>query len=448
MGGLHPGGGGRGMAHGAGRAARGEIGVAALLGESRGWLGGRPRVEPGAGIVVIGVVIGPSHLERIAAQRMGHMIEHPLDPQHALRPAEATIGGGALHIGLEPVAFDPQRRDVIGVVRVQHGAVGHRDRQILRPAAAGILQEIHRQQLALVIEPGAVINAEIMALAGDHHVVVAVIAHLGRPARRGGHHRAGDGQRVALALLAAKTAAHAPGFDPHGVHRQVQRMRHLVLDLGRVLGRAVHQQIAVFLRQRQRRLPFEIEMLLPAHLERAFDHVGRRLQRLRRIALFPDARAVLETGIGGERRVDAEDGLACLVGDMRLAHRLARGKVTGRGDQKHRLTDIVQRAVRQQRLVMQRGRAIAVRGQILRPPDAHHARRASHIGKVDFGDMARRDLREAKGQMQAARRHGNIVDIARLAGHMQRRRIMRQGSGDAHGRTSRTLVAAPRSSSR
>jgi hypothetical protein len=122
--------------------------------------------------------------------------------------------------------------------------------------------------------PDLIVDAEIVPLAGDDHVIVPVIAHLAGPPGVAGHHGAGDGQSVPLALLAAKAAAHSPHFDPHRMHGNVERMGDLVLDLGRVLGGAVHDHVAVVLRQDEARLAFEVEMLLPAHGERPFEAVG------------------------------------------------------------------------------------------------------------------------------------------------------------------------------
>ena len=75
-----------------------------------------------------------------------------------------------------------------------------------------------------------------MALAGDDHVVIAIIAHLAGPLRGARRHRAGDRQMVALTFLAAKAATHAPHLDAHVMQAQPQRLGHLVLDFAGVLG--------------------------------------------------------------------------------------------------------------------------------------------------------------------------------------------------------------------
>ena len=95
-----------------------------------------------------------------------------------------------------------------------------------------------------------------MALAGDHHIVIAVIAHFagltGLTRRNGTANR----QRVALAFLAAKTTTHAAHFTADRIHRHAQSISDLVLDFGGVLGRAVHNHIPAFLGQGEGCLAF------------------------------------------------------------------------------------------------------------------------------------------------------------------------------------------------
>jgi hypothetical protein len=64
-----------------------------------------------------------------------------------------------------------------------------------------------------------------------------------------------------------------------------ERVGDLVLDLGRVLGGGMHDHVAALLRQGERGLAFEVEMLLPADLDPALDHVGRARERRVHVAL-------------------------------------------------------------------------------------------------------------------------------------------------------------------
>ena len=313
----------------------------------------------GCGVVARGgaggrIVVASPQLDRIKTQIMGDVVHHPLNTDHALRAAKAAIGGGALQVGLQAVAFNADRGDRIGVVGVQHGAVRHRQRQILRPAAVHQMGEVDPQETPLGIEACAVGDAERMAFAGDDHVVVAVIAHLAGLACQARSNGAGNRQRIPLAFLAAKTAAHAPGLHPHGMHRQTNRLGHLVLYLGRVLGRGIDQHPAIFLRKGKGRLTFQIEMLLPAKLERAFHNVRCGSDGSCGIALLVDAGAFFEPAVCGKRLVQSQKRGFFGVLNLRLACRNAGRAVAGGNHKEQGLADITYRPIRQQRLIMVR----------------------------------------------------------------------------------------------
>ncbi|VDC25549.1 hypothetical protein PARPLA_02019 [Rhodobacteraceae bacterium THAF1] len=197
--------------------------------------GGRRRGQSPLGIRR--VEIRPAHRERVQPKPVCDLVHHAFDPDHTLRPTEAAKRCGRRGIGAQPVRVDARGGQVVGIVCVQHRAVGDGDRQVLAPAAAGELFEGDALHPASVIESHIVSDAEVVAFAGDDHVVVAVVTHFCGATGLRGDQCAGDGQGVALAFLATEPAAHAPHLDPHGVHRYAQRMRDLVLDLGRVLGR-------------------------------------------------------------------------------------------------------------------------------------------------------------------------------------------------------------------
>ena len=238
--------------------------------------------------------------------------------------------------------------------------------------------ELHPGQLALIVKPRTIEDAQIMALAGDHHVIVAVITHLGGPPGAGGHHGAGNGQRIALAFLAAKAAAHPPHLDPHRRHRQVQRMRHLVLNLGRVLGGGMDQEIPAFQRQGRRDLTFQIEMLLPAHLEPALYPMRGGVDGAGGIALGPDHRPILEPAVCGQRVIHGQDRRLGVIGDLGQTRGLARGQMVVGRDQKQRHAQIQHRAGGNHRLVMRRRAAIGDLVKIVGAIDRDHAGGGAH----------------------------------------------------------------------
>ena len=77
------------------------------------------------------VKVQKPHIQRLTANGMGNVIQHALHPHHPLRSAKAAVSGGALGVGAQPVAFDADIAQVIAIVGMQHGAVRHRQRQIL-----------------------------------------------------------------------------------------------------------------------------------------------------------------------------------------------------------------------------------------------------------------------------------------------------------------------------
>jgi len=150
---------------------------------------------------------------------------------------------------------------------MQHRPICYRQGQILRPTTAGILGEIDRRDPSCVVIAHIIVNAEIVALAGDYHIVVAVIAHLAGMSGQRCPDRTGHRKRVSLAFLAPKPTAHPADFHPHRMHRFADGMGNLVLYLGWVLGRGMDNHVPPFLRQGQCGLTLKIEMLLPAHFD-------------------------------------------------------------------------------------------------------------------------------------------------------------------------------------
>ena len=122
------------------------------------------------------VEIGLAHVERIEPERPRDVVEHPLDRDHALRSAEAAKGGVRDRVGLHAPGDDAGGRQIIGVVGMEHGAIVDRAGKIGGIAAARGQRDIERGEPALVIEAHLVVGAEIVPLAGETHVVVAVEA--------------------------------------------------------------------------------------------------------------------------------------------------------------------------------------------------------------------------------------------------------------------------------
>ena len=103
-----------------------------------------------------------------------------------------------------------------------------------------------------------------MALAGQREVVVAIEADLARLSRKPRGERRDRRPSAGLTLLAAEAAAHAAGL--HGDERvgDSKDAGDNVLGLGRVLRRSMDGHLIRLAGKGERRLAFEIEMLLTA----------------------------------------------------------------------------------------------------------------------------------------------------------------------------------------
>ena len=154
---------------------------------------------------------------------------------------------------------------------MEHRAVDDAERKVRRAAAARVEHDVVGADAARVVVADAPVGAKIVTLAGELEIVVAVEADL---ARRAGHARAERRDRrpgAGLALLAAEAAAHAPRLHGDEGVRQAEHARDDVLDLGRILRRAMHGHLARFAGDGERGLPLEIEMLLAADAEDALE---------------------------------------------------------------------------------------------------------------------------------------------------------------------------------
>ena len=167
---------------------------------------------------------------------MGNMLNHPFNSKHSLGPSEPAESSGRLRVGSQPLGPYPYCRNEIGVVCVQHCSVGYRKGQIARPPAPDELFEFDSEDSAAGVDSRLVVDPEIMALACRDEVVIAIKAHSARLAGQRGRRSASAGDRVGLAFLSAKPAAHPSDLDTHRIHRSTDGVGDLVLDFGGMLG--------------------------------------------------------------------------------------------------------------------------------------------------------------------------------------------------------------------
>ena len=210
------------------------------------------------------VEIGLAHVERVLARAAGDHLHQAFGKQHALRATEAAEGGVGDSVGAKPARGDARGGIEIGIIRMEHGAVADGIGKIRRIAAAGEKIDINTGDATLAVEACRVVDAEIMALAGQHHVLVAVEAAFGEATKEARGECGEAGPLRGLAFLAAEGAAHAAAFDRHHGGLHMQHVGDKVLDLRRVLRGAMHGDRTMLLRHGEAHLPFEVEMLLSA----------------------------------------------------------------------------------------------------------------------------------------------------------------------------------------
>ena len=306
---------------------------------------------------------------------------------------------------------------------------------------------------ALVVEADLVVDHEIVALAGDDHVVVAIRAGLGRTAGLLGDDGArgrrtgcleSPCRRMPPPMRRISTVTACEGYGQH--------LGHHVLDLGRVLGRGPDGDLVVLSRHGQGDLSFEVEMLLPADAHPTIEQAAR---------CGGDGglgvAAAQGERVGDERRRSAsplhgvEDGRQLRVLDVRQ-RRGAAGLVAGAGgDGEDRLADELDQVGRQQRLVVAVGRAdIVLARHVGRGEHAHDTFGRADRAQVDAGEPGMRLGAEAELDMQQTRRLRQVVDVERFTGDVAKGAVMGLGRvGPAldtvrHGRGSGRRRAASR----
>ena len=147
-------------------------------------------------------------------------------------------------------------------------------RQVRRVAAAGEVLDRVAPDAPLLVEADPPVAAEVVALAGEDEIVVAVEPQLAGPAGDARGERRDGRPLRRLALLAAEAAAHAAGLAGDVGVRDAEHAGDDMLHLGRMLRRGIDVDVAVLARDGERDLALEIEMLLPADAELALEPHG------------------------------------------------------------------------------------------------------------------------------------------------------------------------------
>lgn len=338
-------------------------------------------------------------------------------------------------MGLEAVREDLHRRQVVGVVGVEHRPIVDRQRQVgRRPAARGQLQR-NGGQPPLIVEADVVGGLEVMPLAGHDHVLVAIRTALGRAA---GLHRdqgGGGGEQRGLRLLAAEAFAHAADLHGDGGVWAIQHARDQVLDLAGMLGRRPDVDVAVLARRGQGHLALEVEVVLAADRELALDPARRGGERGLGVAARHALRG-LDLQVHGPSGGDVDGGRQILVLDDGQAGGGACGGDRDGGDGEQALAHAIDLASRrltgsEQLVVVDHRADVVLAGDVLGGQHQHHAGRGADGREIQLGDLRMRAGAHAQVHVQQTGRLGNVVDIDRRARYVARGAVMRQGGVDA-----------------
>ena len=208
--------------------------------------------------------VGLAHIERIETALARDCVHHALDGDHTLWSTEAAKGGVGHGVCLQAAGQDRNVREPIAVASVKHRAVTNAWRKVRGTTAARVERNLVTCDHALVVVTHPPIGAEIVALAGQCEVVVAIEADLARSTRHARGERRDRRPGAGLAFLATKAAAHPPRFHRDESVRYSQDAGDDVLGLRRVLRRNMHHHLVRFAGKGEGRLPLEIKMLLPA----------------------------------------------------------------------------------------------------------------------------------------------------------------------------------------
>jgi len=265
-----------------------------------------------------------------------------------------------------------------------------------------------------------------VALAGEGEIVVAIEPDLARPSGDLRAERGDGGPLRGLALLAAEPAPHAAHLAGDIGIGQGEHPGDHMLDFRGMLGGGGDVDIAFLARHRERGLPLQVEMLLPADAQRS----GQPVRALRDRG----------SGIAAPETVIGEHGLVARLGildrdrralgidlDMRLARRAPGGVAGRRHDGEERLAVEIDLALGEHRIIAH-GRGDVVGAGYVGGGEHHDdTGRLPHGAEIERGDAPARLGRHADGDMQGALGLADIVDVMRSALHVPQGRIMRQG---------------------
>jgi hypothetical protein len=157
---------------------------------------------------------------------------------------------------------------------MEQRAVCHWAGQIGRPATARGKQAIHGQNAPIIIKAQIVIYAEIMALAGDFHILIAVGPQFDSAAKCALRPRRPRRKTGSSGFLCRQSRRPCGAHSPPPHWQAHPGMGNHMLRLAWVLGRGEDGDLIILAGDGQCNLAFQIHMVLAAHMKAPLDAVG------------------------------------------------------------------------------------------------------------------------------------------------------------------------------
>ena len=370
------------------------------------------------------VQISHPHVERIDLQMLRDRLQNVLDRSHRLRTAEAAKRRVRRQVRKTHLARELNVGQKVAVVGVQERSLHHGQRQIGRDAAVRIIGDAERLNPPVIVEANFPRAEIFVTFAGDSHVVVFVVDDAGRAARfasdQRGHHR----RDRRLRFLAAKRPAHPFADANNFVLADAEHLGNERLNLGRILRRRMNEHLPLLAGVGNRRLRFEIELLLAARRELATEAIRRRTQLGIDVAAG-DAPQRANKFLQADRFAHGQHGFGNFVFNANcLAGFFQRGGIR-RGNDGNWLAEVQELAIRQKWLVEYHDAEQVVTRNISRRIATDDARDRQGSRRVDAQKLPGRDRASHKTHEQFAGERADVVDVRRLASHMTDRRIVR-----------------------
>ena len=379
----------------------------------------------GSAIETCAQKVGLAHVERIETALARDCVHDALDGDHALWTAKAAKGGVGYGVGLQAAGQDRNVREPVAIAGVKHRAVTDAGRKVRGTTAACVECHLVTCDHTPVVISHSPIGAEIVTLAGQGEIVVAIetdLAWLSGPSRgKRGDRRPGAG----LAFLAAEAAAHAARLNGNQGVRYSKDAGDDVLRLGRILRRSMYGHLVRFAGKGEGRLPFKIEVLLAADREFAIQPAPSPLNRGLRVAAA-ERIVVLNSRAADKRIRDRDRRRFGLDVDLREPRCPARLVARARDDCEQRLPVEHHVLFDEEGLIGEDRRNVVLAGNIRRGQDSDDTGGATDRLQAQALQFATGFVRHADRDMQRARGLADVIDVSRRALDMQARGIVRQ----------------------